>query len=75
MKILQSIQNITTSKFKLASPSYSWNLTRMFLFYNYSIAVPRALFDLKQNKNYSAIDSCFHPCAAISIDHWVLQIL
>ena len=36
-----------------------------------SIVFPRLLFDSDRYEDYSIINSCFHPCTATSIDHWV----
>ena len=35
----------------------------------FSVEVPLILFDSDQTESYSEIDSCFHPCTTISIDH------
>ena len=38
---------------------------------NYSITVPRVLFDFNPKENYSAVDLCFHPSTTISIGFMV----
>ena len=46
-------------------------LIRQVTIYYFSVAVPRVLFDLDGNENYSAIDLCFHLYSATFVYHWV----
>ena len=39
-----------------------------------SIVVPRVMIDDDWNENYSAVDLCFHPCAAPCIDQCVPKV-